>query len=219
MTIKEEIITRIRSLIEKSEKVLATHKPSPPNVSGFPTIDYGVFSEWQSQSLAYLANFLGQEHIYVKKFEEQVSKGFRNQVQIGKGILHAVLEDVEGDHLRKIESLVSADIFGDFLEMAGYLINEGYKDPAASLIGAVLEDGMRRIASSNGIVVRSRDDLGSLNQRIADGKIYNRLSQKKIQVWNDIRNNADHGKFDEYNSDDVKHMLDGVQDFLERYLQ
>jgi hypothetical protein len=39
-----------------------------------------------------------------------------------------------------------------------------------------------------------------------------------VQVWNDIRNHADHGKFDEYKIDDVKEMLRGVTQFLSDYL-
>jgi hypothetical protein len=42
--------------------------------------------------------------------------------------------------------------------------------------------------------------------------------QKRIQVWNDIRNNAAHGKFDQYKEDDVKEMIAGVESFLAAHL-
>jgi hypothetical protein len=36
---------------------------------------------------------------------------------------------------------------------AEHLLGNGYKDPAASLAGAVLEVGMRRLASKHGIAL------------------------------------------------------------------
>ena len=94
----------------------------------------------------------------------------------------------------------------------------GYKDVAASVTGAALEDGLRRIALAHGMVVKPNDDLSSLNHRVADGQVYSRLVQKKIQVWNDIRNSAAHGKFGEYKLEDVSEMIKGVQNFLTEYL-
>ena len=70
-------------------------------------------------------------------------------------------------YLKRIEDLVSADIFTDFLEMAEYLLKNGYKDPATSLIGAVLEDGLRRVSAGHGIKLKSREDIQSLNTKLA----------------------------------------------------
>ena len=89
-----------------------------------------------------------------------------------------------------------------------------YKDPAASLIGAVLEDGLRKIADKNGIQVKNGDDIGSLNTKLADKGVYNHLVRKQIQAWKGIRDSADHGKFEDYNKDDAKAMLEGVNRFL-----
>jgi len=219
MNIQEEIISRLETLIKKVDHVLSTHKPNPQSVIGFPTISSEAFSEWQSQSLSYLMNILGEQHVYVQKFRDEIKEGYQETVKAGRGILNAVLEDIKGGYLKKIETLVSADIFTDFIEMAEHLLKQGYKDAAASLIGAVLEDGLRKICLNNEIALKSKEDISSLNQKLANANTYNRLTQKKVQVWNDIRNNADHGLFDEYNRDDVEDMIKGVQDFLERFYQ
>jgi len=218
MNTKEQILDRLDALIAKADEVLSTHEPNPPNIIGFPTLSTEAFSEWQTQTLSYLTNLLGSEQIYVEHFEQGVEEAFKGHVNTGKGIIKAVREDIEGGYLKRIEALVSADIFSDFLEMAEYLLEQGYKDPAASLIGAVLEDGLGKIVSAVGITLKSKEDIASLNHKLADANVYNRLTQKKIQVWKDIRDNADHGKFDEYNGDDVIDMLKGVQAFLEQYL-
>jgi hypothetical protein len=60
-----------------------------------------------------------------------------NCAQGGLAILEAAKEELGYGPLSKIESLVSAEIFTDFLDMAQHLLEAGYKDPSASLIGAV----------------------------------------------------------------------------------
>ena len=219
MNIKEDVLQRLDALLQKADVVLGTHKPSPPRTIGFPTLDKQAFTEWQTQSLTYLINLLGSDHTYVDHFRKRVTQGFTGHVKSGRGILQALREDIEADYLKRIETLVSADIFDDFIEMAQYLLSQGYKDPTASLVGAVLENGLRRICLVRGITLSVKEDISSLNKKLADAGIYNRLTQNKVQVWNNIRNNADHGKFDEYKIDDVNEMLKGVRDFLEQYLQ
>ncbi len=48
--------------------------------------------------------------------------------------------DLENGLLDDIQKLLQADIFANFLEMSEHLLKEGYKDPAAVIIGSVLED-------------------------------------------------------------------------------
>lgn len=125
-----------------------------------------------------------------------------------------MVEDFDAGLLRDVQELIAGEIFKDFLEMADHLLENNYKDAAASLTGAVLEDGLRRIAQVGGVTVKARDEVGSLNQRCADAGLYNRLTQKRLQVWVDVRNNADHGNFREYSANDVKEMISGVTEFL-----
>jgi hypothetical protein len=86
------------------------------------------------------------------------------------------------------------------------------------LIGAVLEDGLRRIAEEKDVEVTSRDALASLSHRLEAAGLYNRLKQTQLQVWIRIRNDAAHGHFDEYALADVQQMHLGVSQFLAEYL-
>ncbi|MDQ6985209.1 MAG: hypothetical protein Q9M91_02850 [Candidatus Dojkabacteria bacterium] len=67
-----------------------------------------------------------------------------------------------------MKQLAFSEIFTDFLEMASHILSQGYKDPAASLIGAVLEDGLRKLCQANDIKVKTSDDIASLNTKLAD---------------------------------------------------
>jgi hypothetical protein len=215
---EEKFLERIKQLLEKAEKVKATHKPNPPGVIGFPTLDEDAFFEWKSNVENLIILTSGRDSVYYQNFINNVKNGYRSEVDIGIGILRALKEDLEKGCLTSVRDLVIAEVFTDFLDMAEHLLEKGYKDPAASLIGAVLEDGLRRIAEKHNVTVKHDDDISSLNTRLANKEIYNRLIQKQIQVWKDIRNSADHGKFDEYNSDQVRLMLEGVRKFLAEYL-
>jgi hypothetical protein len=214
----EELVNRADALITKGDGVIATYEPSPPGFIGFTTLDSGAFTQWQSQSLTFLINVLGPNHVYVTSFKENVEAGHESHVKAGQGILRALWEDIDQGYLFEIRTLVTAEVFTDFVEMAQHLLESGYKDPAASLTGAVLEDGLRKIAAKNNIKLKSREDLGSLNAKLADASVYTRLVQKKVAVWTDVRNHADHAQFAEYSESDVNEMLKGVTEFLSVYL-
>lgn len=204
MDTSQRIKVRIERLVAKGSSVLATQRrPSSPNVTYPTSVNTGAFAEWRTQSLSLLTNILGAEHVYVASFERDVKGTHTGSVEAGIGILKAVGEDLEDGYLTDVRTLVSAEVFTDFLDMVEHLLEHGYKDPAASLCGAVLEQGLRRIATNRGFRVRERDDLSALNQKLASKGVYTRLVQKRLGVWTDVRNAADHGRFTEYSKEDV----------------
>lgn len=211
----KKIKDRINQLIKNGEEVLLSRLPAP----GTMYVDSTPFYQWKVESLSFLKMVFGNNSIHFQEFIMNCDIHLFNNANRGQSILKAAKVDIDGGYLKKLETLVSADIFTDFLEMSEHLLEQGYKDPAASLIGAVLEDGLRKIVKNNNLKLKSRENISSLNKKLADAQIYNRLTQKIVQVWNEIRDNADHGNFSEYDSDKVKEMLKGVRDFLKQYLQ
>lgn len=206
----DRIIERLDSLIEMGEKVLSSSSHSQDE----RFVNTGLAQQWRTSSLTFLNASLGSRSIHYREFEERCKSSWRYEAEAGLAILKAAKDDIEGGYIRKVETLVSAEVFTDFLDMAGHLLGNGYKDPAASLTGAVLEDGLRRICGNHGLAVKSDDNISSLNKKLADNEVYNRLHQREIEVWNKLRDYADHGKFDEYSAEDVKKMLEGVSNFL-----
>jgi hypothetical protein len=65
------------------------------------------------------------------------------------GILKALRADYAAGYLQRVEQLVQADLFADFLEMAEHLLDQGYKDPSAVLAGGVLEEQLRKLCLQN----------------------------------------------------------------------
>ena len=133
-------------------------------------------------------------------------------------ILNTLRSDVLNGYLQTTANIISAEIFTDFLDMAQHLLDHGYKDPAASLCGAVLEDGLRRIARNNEITVTDQDDLNSMRDKCAQKAVYNNLVRQQILSWTTLRNSADHGKFEEYDAQQVRLTIEGVRSFLANHL-
>jgi hypothetical protein len=223
-SLRERLLQRVDRLIAKGERVLEARRDlRRSKKSEYITRleldeEKGRFLEWQSQTVSFLVDVLGRDHIYTRQFASSATVNLDDNIEGGLGVLRAVKEDVEYGDLANIRTLVSAEVFSDFLQMAEHLHEAGYKDPAASLAGAVLEDGLRKIAMNKNIKLKTKEDINSLNRKIADSGVYNRLVQKKVQVWADIRNNADHGYFDEYTTEDVADKISGIEKFLADYL-
>jgi len=127
----------------------------------------------------------------------------------------------ESNLLSEINELIHADIFNDFLEMAEYLLSEGYKDSAAVMVGGVLEDHLKKLCQKNSIPIIKSDGTpiktNQLNSDLYNAKIYNRGDNKNITAWLEIRNNAAHAKYSEYSEEQVKISLQGIRDFISRF--
>ena len=206
--LKDRLINRIQQLLDQANEMRrAKHE-------GNAFLDTAAFLQWKISSLNLIESTVGQSSLYYKHFDNDIGGNRLVNLEAGTGILKALNDDLEQGFLEKVEDLVRAEVFTDFLEMAEHLLKKGYKDPAASLTGAVLEDGLRKVAMKNEVQVKGNDDISSLNNKLADAEIYNRLKRQQISTWKEIRNNAAHGKFDEYKADDVKGMIKGVCDFL-----
>lgn len=212
-------VQRLRQLIDLGHAYV-TYRPTDGEVPP------GNYHEWRLASVSFLRAALGPDNHYCKFFEERIPESPyedgpppSQSMEQGLGVLRAVLGEIEFGPLPHIEGLISSEVFDDFLEMADHLLEKNYVAVVPSLVGAVLEDALRRIAKAHNVPVKlDNDSIASLNQRLADAGVYLNSVRKKIEFWNAVRNNADHGKFDLNSEQDVRAMLEGVREFVENYL-
>ena len=117
---------------------------------------------------------------------------------------------------------MQAEVFADFLEMAEHLLTEGYKDAAAVLLGAVLEDSLRKVAVRHGVTIVGANEkpltIDPLNVAVCKSGAYGPLVQKQVTTWAHLRNDAAHGNFAKYDADYVRQMLLFVQKFCGDHL-
>lgn len=186
----------------------------------YPHIDSNVLLGWGVKAKSLLSNACGDKSHHMMAFigaEKPVaySNNFE-ALQRVKAVFLAAKEDYEGGYLNTVRNLVQAEVFGSELEQAGELLSTGYESAAAVIAGVVLETSLRNLCTEHGI---SPTSLNRMNDDLTKAGAYNSLQQKRIIAMAAIRNSAAHGKTDEFNTGDVKGMIDEVERFLASTLQ
>jgi hypothetical protein len=218
--LKERLIQRIDQLIFQGSQVLATTR----NSRGFGDyVDSGKMKGFRSALLSFIERLYGKGHTFYNEADKALSDTHPSNAEAGISILQAIKDEVSGDWLLSIKELVSAELFSDFMEMAQHLLSQNYKDPAAVIIGSVLEEHLRQLCIHNGIdvVVETGDraipkKADRLNSDLAKEEIYSKLDQKAVTMWLDLRNKAAHGRYSEYEFGQVENMMSGVIEFIAR---
>ena len=103
------------------------------------------------------------KQIYKISFRSKFRYAIRRLTQ-SIGVLKALHQDLKKGYLKTLSELIHADIFTDYIEMAEYLLEEGYSNPAAVITGSTLEQHLRKLCIKNGIGIERRIG-GKLKQR------------------------------------------------------
>ncbi|PMG03949.1 hypothetical protein BCV02_01315 [Vibrio breoganii] len=216
----EKLVCRVDELIKLGEEVLTTESEG---FNGAKRVDLIRFYKFRSATISFVLKLFGHSHPYFVDFSEKVKDASPLSCKRGIGMLHAVKSEIEQGWLTSTKGLISADIFGDFLEMAEHLLQEGYKDPAAVLIGSALEQHLKNLCVANDIdlaiergekLIPKKADV--INADLVKSTVYSKLDQKSVTFWLGIRNNAAHGDFEAYNKEQVEFMLSAVSEFMGR---
>ncbi len=141
------------------------------------------------------------------------------------GIVQALKSDLESDYLKSLSEIIHSNLFSDYIDMATHLLEEGYKDPAAVLTGSTLENHLRNLCVKHDVEIEYENSKGkivskkadSMNAELAKKEVFNKTFQKQITAWLDLRNNAAHGKYDQYGEMEVKLMISGILNFIQLY--
>lgn len=211
-----ELEEKAKTVSESREKNFVTgrgevyYKIAPP-----------VFTAWATSVLSLLQRVFGEDGVHYQRFSEHYEKVNRSSYtydavntsgfEVCCSIFQSAKEDYEGGYLFNVRALVKAEVLDDALEQAEEILNAGYKDPACVVIGVALETTLKEMCTRAGV---SHSKLDGMNIELRKAGIYNMAKQKQITAWADLRNNAAHGKWSEYNDADVKDFLEGVHRFL-----
>lgn len=216
----KELTDRVDELITLGNEALSTEWA---NHMGSRNLNLESFYKFRAASISFLLKLFGDSHPYFNEFSNHAENAQPSSAKRGIGILKAVKDEIEKGWLNTTRGLISADIFGDLIEMAEHLLEENYKDPAAVLIGSALEQHLKMLAIDNkvettyenkGKQVPKKADV--LNADLVKANVYTKIDQKSITSWLGIRNDAAHGKFDEYNKEQVQFMIIAVSEFMGR---
>jgi len=227
-TLNDALIVEIDELVEIGEKLSKDASRSSGRLGPERVEELGAIASRGGQLIRRLygpdSQYEQNLHrvLATKYFTSMHSENYEHVSEF-VGILKGVRHDIKSGMLLSFRRLLQAEIFADFLEMAEHLLNEGYKDAAAVLLGAVIEDSLRKLADGRGVPTTTPNGksltIDPLNVALAKDGAYGPLVQKQVTTWANLRNDAAHGHFAKYDADQVKQMLLFVQKFCLNHLQ
>ncbi len=187
-------------------------------------VDAEVFSTWAVSGLHALRLTFGEQSDHYVAFKRQADRynGWAEPVPYCQGILLAAVADLKAGLFVRVSEIAAAEVFGDLLAQAEYLLSNGnHHLPAAALAGAVLEDALRKLCAKHGVAWQPPSSISKLNVELYKANIYGKPQHGQVEAWGKLRNQVDHGDFkdpSEVDSGDVRRMVEGVRDFLVKHL-
>ena len=217
----QRILNRIRELIQLGEKVQQTQHEvyyGGLRVAGYVGVDPELANQWGTSCLNLLNRVFGPQSVHYKHFETLFPELYLySRASQALGTLKAAANDYEQEFLFDTRTLIEAEVFDDFLEQSRHLLDSNYYQPAAVVIGSVLEDGLRKLCAKQEIELSAKPKLDTMNAALAKTGTYSKLTQKRITALADIRNKAAHGEWDGFTKVDVEAMLREVRQFMETH--
>lgn len=219
----QKFVARLKNLIDKVEPLLATKHGTYPS----DYVQDELYSGFFAQAVSTIIDIVGSDHPYAIKINTPYFsvKNVPENVKSIRGVLTVLKEDLENGYLVTAMEIAHAELFSNFAESAAYLLEAGYKDAAAVIIGSVLEEHLRQLAAKNGLDTTFLDPKGNqkpkkasqMNDDLCKNGVYLLTQQKQITAWLDLRNNAAHAHYSVYKDTDVDLMIKGVGFFLAQF--
>ena len=210
----EGILTEYNMMVSQSHK---------PDLSDLPKNERQALV---TRAIAAVTRVSGASSVYAKDVQRilQSLSHLHQHVSSIMGVVSALLVDVRAGHLVSLIELVHGEMFADFLEMAQHLQDSGFKDAAAVIAGSALEAHLRLLCVKSLLVIEVVKPDGSvaskkaeaMNSELSNANVYSKLDQKSVTAWLDLRNKAAHGKYEEYQKEQVTLLIAGLRDFIFR---
>ncbi len=174
-----------------------------------------------TQAIAAINRIAGSQSTYSREIERILlhNPDLHTHTSSIIGVAQALRDDLMHGYLKTLSELVHAEVFSDFIEMAEHLLDNGFKDPAAVLVGATLESHLKKLTIKHSLPVEIAGKpikADKLNADLTKANAYTLLDQKSVTAWLDLRNKAAHGSYNDYNKEQVKLLIDGIRNFISR---
>lgn len=235
--LREKYAGRINELVTEGEAIKSDATVVPGRASkNFATgqvrrasdsyrVDTTRFFKWKTNCISLLDAIVPQNHLHrntIQTFQKHVT-GYSN-LGWAIGVLNGIGEDFDRNLLATSVAEIEYKISCDYLDEAKALLgSQGVSDSnittAAVLTGIALERRLRRLwVETNPSGPREPDKTKPLGALIDELKRANSITEtkaKQLRAWAGIRNQAAHGEGAQFGLNDLKHIIDGVKDFLD----
>ncbi|WP_145294435.1 DUF4145 domain-containing protein [Crateriforma conspicua] len=185
----------------------------------FEVLDCSLLTEWHASVLSLIDRILGESHPTRESFRSAYSPNTQSHQDFRRleSLFRSAKNDFEGGYLFDVANLVHADVFADELEQAKHFLDNNFKVAAAVIAGTVLETTLRRMCDTHPELSPS-DNINGMNTDLYTGGVYGKAVNKQVGSWGDIRNDAAHGRPDEFDHQQVNQMITGIRDFVAKHM-
>ena len=137
---------------------------------GLPVYRPEDWQQWASSAHHLLYNVFGITSPHYRNFTTVYDRcvGREEEIQALKGIFRGAKADYDGGYAFSLPTVISGEIYGDFILLAKKALAERFKDVAAVLASAALEDALKRFAQMNELDVTDKvmqEVVGALKAR------------------------------------------------------
>jgi hypothetical protein len=186
--------------------------PMNPHHSYSPN---GEWRRWSTSAENLILACFGDHAVHATRFKSVHDKGEPGEATVRSlfSIFKSAKSDFEGDYRFNTELTIAGEVFGDFVRLARQSLSAGYKDVAAVLASAALEDALKKYAALNEIDVSNvtmQEVINALKQKGLIGGPQKAL----IDTMPKIRNAALHADWVKISESEVGSILGFVEQFL-----
>lgn len=221
------IVLEIETLLEKAIFISERYMKAPNKL---PSDLYTDIQYFVSRTKFIFTNtpkidpdFLKTCNIFSNKYLSLEKSWIKELTNIEVGIiditacLNTLKIELENNLLYNFTELINAEVFDTHLESAKHLLDKGYINAAAVIIGGVLEDKLRQLSTKHKLPLKDNKGryftIDPLNNNLYKAEVYSLQIQKEIIPLAEIRNNAAHGKYESYDAKQVANFYKYVLDF------
>ncbi len=220
--LKKKYINQIKGILEDYKKIVPIISTAfQPNTEKRNKI-YSIIT----RVITAIERITTKKSGYYKMAEELLKKNDYDKEKVVNviGVLEGLYKDLDADNLKSLSEIIHGDIFTDYLDMGEYLLKEHYYVAAAVIAGVTLEEHLRILCIKNEIdivLIKPRGNkpksADTMNADLSKEGVYPKTQQKQITYWLGIRNDAAHGKKDNFTEEQVRIMIVGIRDFIIKY--
>jgi hypothetical protein len=220
--VQDEIQQRFDELMEKADEL---NSYTPENTENY-YVEWHDLSTWQ-QWLSSAANLLRivapPESYFVDECNHLMTDGKMTHgiplriLHKMRGLVAAANTEWRRGLLRKLEYMVAAATFDDFLDHATRYHKGNKKQEASVLASAVLEDTVKKIATKHGITT-SGLTLDPLIDELVKTDVFTLVKAKRVKGAAAVRNHALHAEWDQFDIRDVGDLIKSTRELIEEFL-
>lgn len=209
MKTNEIVLKRFQELESSSTQVRFNH------IRQYTFIEDQSWEKWATNVLNLLQQAFGENYVHYQNFLRIYRKPRHGESEFkaALGVFRAAKEDYEGGYILSLESVISGEIFGDFLALAKHSLKEGYKDVAAVLVCASLEDALKKYAAMNGLEVSDKP-MQEVVSALKSKGLVGGAQRNILNTMPKIRDYAMHANWEKIQPEDVSSVIGFIEQFL-----